>query len=131
MTRFSNLAGAATPPSALRYWEIRRIWYNVALTPAAFFGYCTSTLLSFAVGDIQYLDGREVLAYFIFSAVGVNICYSFAYLLEFWLGGDDRQPRWHRGGRTRMFVSGTILAVLLAIVCGHCIGEMQFTHPGR
>ena len=121
----------ATLRSAFRYWEIRRIWYNVALVPAAFFGYFTDTALSYAVDDIQYLSGSKVAALFVFSGVGANLCYSFAYVLEFWLGGDNMQSRWLRCGRTRAFVSGMILGVVLAFVGGRRIGDMQFTYRGK
>jgi hypothetical protein len=116
---------------AFRYWELRRIWYNVALAAAAFFGYFTDTALSYAVDDRQYLSGPKIMALFLFSAVGANLCYSFAYVFEFWFGGDDSRSRWFRCGRTPAFVSGMILGVVLAFVGGRCIGDMQFTYRGR
>ena len=117
--------------SAFRYWELRRIWYNVALAAAAFFGYFTDTALSYAVDDREYLGGSKIVALFLFSAVGANLCYSFAYAFEFWFGRNDTESRWLRCGRTRAFVSGVILGIVLAFVGGRCIGDMQFDYRGR
>ena len=75
--------------SAFQYWEIRRIWCNVALIPAAFFGWFTDTLLDYAVDDIQYLSVAKVAALFLFSGVGANVCYSLIYAFEFWFSRND------------------------------------------
>jgi hypothetical protein len=100
------------------------------MTPAALVGYFTATLLSFAVDDIQYFSTAKVAALFLLSAAGANVCYTFAYALEFWFGSGNPESRWFRRGRTYAFVAGTLLGVVLAFAGGRNIGNMQFQYPG-
>ena len=65
---------------------------------------------------------------FILSAIGANVCYSFAYALEFLFGSDDPASRWLRFGRNVAFISGLILAMLLAAVGGRNIALMEYLY---
>ncbi|HSH93695.1 MAG TPA: hypothetical protein VK968_06085, partial [Roseimicrobium sp.] len=92
---------------ALRYWEKRRLWYNFALVPPALLGYAPSEL-SAAVGDQQRIGMVGVVWLFVLSALGANICYSFAYTLEFFFATEDPKSRWLRSGRPFVFVAGIL-----------------------
>jgi hypothetical protein len=62
------------------------------------------------------------------SALGANICYSFAYVLEFFLGSDEPTSRWLRFGRITVFVAGVLFAMLLALVGGWNIAQLDYYH---
>src|SRR4051812_22717405 len=112
--------------SGIRYWEKRRIFYNLALTLPSLVGYMTWSELPAAVDDIRHLNTFQVIGLFALSAVAANVCYTFCYTLEFLFGCDDPSSRWLRYRRRVAFVSGTLLAMLLAFVGGRNIGMMQY-----
>ena len=114
---------------ALRYWEKRRLWHNLALVLPALLGYAPSEL-SAAVGDQQRLGTAGVLGLFALSALGANICYSFAYALEFMFATDDPNARWVRVGRDLCFVFGTLFAMMLAFIGGRNIFIMEYYYGG-
>ena len=60
------------------------------------------------------------------SAFGANVCYSFAYALEFLFGSDEPTSRWMRFGRTGTFVAGVLFAMLLALIGGRNIAGMEY-----
>ena len=74
--------------AAIRYWERRRLLYNFALVPPALFGYALTAGVAY-VGDPHPILYRFLLFWFALSALGANICYSFAYALEFLFGSDE------------------------------------------
>ena len=113
--------------TAIRYWERRRIIYNLVLVPPAIFGFGFTDTLNW-VGDPHETHYSFILPLFALSAVGANICYTFAYALEFLLGSDDPTSRWMRYGRTTAFVGGVVFAMFLALIGGRNIAEMDWYH---
>jgi hypothetical protein len=113
--------------SAIHYWERRRIFYNLALLPPSFVGFGLGDAANWA-GNPVLPDVAYVLRLFAASAVGANICYSFAYTLEFLLSTDDSTSRWLRFGRTMVFVLGVLFAMLLAFFGGANIADMDYHH---
>ena len=111
----------------IRYWELRRIIYNLALLLPAWFGYGFTDTLNW-VGDSHETHYSYLLPLFVISGLGANICYSFAYALEFLFGSDDPTSRWMRYGRTIAFVGGVLFAVFLAFIGGRNIAEMEWYH---
>jgi len=111
--------------SAVRYWERRRIIYNIALVPPSFFSYMLAAGV-ISVGDERPLHHYYVLFLFIVSALGANICYTFSYALEFLFGSDDPESRWLRLGRSAAFCSGLVFSILLSLVGGRNIAFMEF-----
>jgi len=116
--------------SAVRYWERRRIIYNVTLVIPAFIGYSFTDTVNW-VGDPHRTHYEFVIPLLLASVVAANICYSFSYALEFIFGSDDPISRWQRYGRTTAFVSGVLLAVLLALVGGRNIANMEWHYGLR
>jgi hypothetical protein len=110
---------------AVRYWERRRIIYNLALVPAAFLGYAFADTLNWA-GDAHPAHYGFVVFWLAMSAFGANICYSFAYALEFLFGSDRPTSRWLRFGRTSAFVGGVLFAMVLALIGGRNIADMEY-----
>ena len=111
--------------TAIRYWERRRIIYNIALVPPAALSYMLVAGVA-RVGDDYGWHPYYVVFLFALSALGANICYSFAYALEFLFGSDDPSSRWLRFQRTTAFVAGVLFSMLLALVGGRNIALMEF-----
>lgn len=111
--------------SAVRYWERRRIFYNAALVLPALCGYMFTARFAY-VGDPHPTLYRFLLVWFSLSAIGANVCYSFAYSLEFLFGSEDPTSRWLRFGRNTAFVGGVLFAMLLALIGGRNIATMEF-----
>ena len=116
--------------STVRYWERRRVIYNAALILPAIVGYGLADTLNW-VGDPHRTHYGYIIPLFLVSAVGANICYSFCYALEFIFGGDDPTSRWQRFGRTTAFVGGVLFAMLLALIGGRNIADMEWHYGFR
>jgi hypothetical protein len=112
---------------AVRYWERRRIVYNLAIALPAFISYGLTDVINY-VGDSHPLNYGYLCLLFGLSALGANICYSLVYALEFFLGSDEPTSRWIRFGRTTVFVGGVLFAMLLALFCGWNIAELDYHH---
>ena len=111
---------------AIRYWEKRRIVWNVLLVPPALLGYVLPAGIAAGIGDRAMLGWPEVLAMFCFAAVGANICYSFAYVVEFWIQGSGVEKEYRKYGRTLLFVLGSLLGIGLALMGGASIAQMRY-----
>ena len=111
--------------TAVRYWERRRIIYNLALVPPALFGYMLTAGTAY-VGDPHPTLYRFLLLWFLLSAIGANVCYSFSYALEFLFGSDDPTSRWLRFGRTTAFAGGVLFGMFLALIGGRNIAMMEY-----
>ena len=106
--------------SAIRYWERRRIHYNLALVLPALLGYSAQSRAMSGLGD--WVAGLMVgLFLLVFYAVVANICFSFGYALEFHFGTDAPDSRWVRRWRPVLVVLGTMFAMYLALVGGEDI----------
>jgi hypothetical protein len=116
--------------TAIRYWERRRIIYNIALLPPSLLAYMLTAGLA-NVGDPQATLYGFLLFWFALSALGANVCYSFAYALEFLCGSDDLTSRWLRFGRTSVFVAGLLFAILLALIGARNIAMMEFYEQSK
>lgn len=113
--------------TAIRYWERRRIFYNLALILPTLFGYGLFAGVSAGVGDQRHLSPGVVIVLFLVSAIGANVCYSFGYALEFLFGSDAPESRWLRFWRPLLIVLGTLFAMLLALVGGRNIAAMEYS----
>jgi hypothetical protein len=104
-----------------RYWEVRRIWYNVLLTAqVALFVIRTWPHFKPAM-TISSLGKMLVLALL------ANVCYSAAYLGEI-ADSDSAVGRGWRRRRGVVFVVGTLVALLLA---QYWIGDEIYPDVGR
>jgi hypothetical protein len=91
---------------AARFWERRRVLYNLVLTVVAvFWVLCTWPHFrpAFNLMDLGRLAILAVLA---------NLCYSTAYAVELPLQRSTSTAHW-RSWRTGLWVAGTLFAVLL------------------
>jgi hypothetical protein len=110
--------------SAIRYWERRRVLYNLLLVPPTFFSYMATAGVIY-VGDPHRTLYGLVLSMLTLSIVGANICYSFAYALEFFFTSDDPESLWLQSGRRATFIAGVLFAMLLALVGGYDIAMTE------
>lgn len=113
--------------TAIRYWERRRIIYNLALLPPSLVGYGIMVGFNYP-GEEPPIHGLYVSLMFALSALGANICYTFAYALEFLFGNADPSSGWIRGGRSAVFTSGILLGMVLALIGGRNIAMLDFYH---
>ena len=113
--------------AAIRYWEWRRIVYNLALVPPAMLGYGMTTGVMH-LGDVPDGHSPMFVVSIVLGAIGANICYTFCYVPEFLFGSDDSASRWQRGGRSFCFVVGMLLGVLLANVCGWNVAQGEWNY---
>lgn len=111
--------------TVIRYWERRRIIYNVALVPPALSAYLIAGAIDNA-GDPHPIFYGLLLFCFSLAAIGANICYSFVYALEFLFGSDDPDSNWSRFGRSIVLIEGIIFAMGLAFFGGRSIAAMEY-----
>lgn len=71
-----------TPISLLRWWEARRLKYNLAVGATGVFSLLTSTALLLTPPHPATLDMRSMLAATAVYAVLANVCYSLGWLAE-------------------------------------------------
>jgi hypothetical protein len=113
--------------TAVRYWERRRIVYNLALVLPACVGFAFTDTINWA-GDPHEIHYHYILSWFGLSALGANVCYSFAYALEFLFGSDDPASHWLRFGRRAALVAGVLLGMLLSLVGGYNIAQLHWNY---
>lgn len=112
--------------SAIRYWERKRIWYNLALIPPALLGYFSGTFAAVVIDEAPArLGWTAVATLFLTSAIGANICFSLAYALEFLWGSSEPNSAWIRSRRGWVWLMGTLFAMLLSLFGGRAIGLLQ------
>jgi hypothetical protein len=92
---------------AIRFWEIRRILYNLALVAAALFWLIATWPHFRPVFHLIYLPPISVLALL------ANACYCAAYLVDIPMQLSTFSTAWKRY-RWTLWLAGTLFALLLA-----------------
>jgi len=96
-----------TVSATIRYWELRRIWYNLALALLVVW-FIVRTWPHFApVMNLGSLGKLLVLALI------ANVCYSTAYVVDFAVQASAPGPGWRRW-RGVLWLAGTLFALLFA-----------------
>jgi hypothetical protein len=103
---------ANSPPGphfadAIRFWEIRRIFYNLALAGAAIFWLAATWPHFRPAFSLTYLPPTA------FLALMANACYCAAYLVDIPMQHSTFSIAWKRY-RWILWLVGTLLALLLA-----------------
>lgn len=112
--------------AAVRYWERRRIAYNLLLTPPAILGWSLGSAVGGAGDDHAAIGIGGILLLFIFAAICANICYTISYALEFLLLSLDDDSIILRNSRTAAFICGCVLSIPLALIGGRNIAFIQY-----
>ncbi len=92
---------------AVRYWEVRRIWYNLILLGFA---------VAWVVGTWPHFRPAFNLASLVkmlVLAALANVCYSAAYLVDIPLQQSGARAAWRRR-RWALWVAGTVFAIVFA-----------------
>ena len=111
---------------AIRYWERRRWGFLALLVPPTIIFYLGATELPAGIGDRRMLSDFEIGLAFLVAFLGANICYSFAYVVEFFYLGSPRYSGYAEGGRSSWFALGCILGIILAIGTAREIGFAEY-----
>jgi hypothetical protein len=108
-----SLANSPTGPlrpylvDAIHFWEIRRLFYNLALAAAALF---------WLVATWPHFRPAFALVYLpplAFLALLANVCYCAAYLVDIPMQTSTLSIAWKRN-RWTLWLAGTLFALLLA-----------------
>lgn len=91
---------------AIRFWEPRRIIYNLALAGIVVAYFIAGYPASKGVLSIDFALGVFLLA------VGANICYCAAYLTDVFVQASGFREVWQRA-RWVLFVLGTLVAAII------------------
>ena len=91
----------------IRYWELRRIWYNLALVLLCVW-WVVHTWPHFEPAMTLGNLGRMLVL-----AVIANVLYSSAYLVDFTMQASSYAAGWRRW-RWMLWLGGTLFALLLA-----------------
>ena len=110
----------------IKYWEKKRVTWNLLLVPPAIFSYWLASGFAVGIGDLPTFGWPMVAVMFCCSAAGANICYSFAYVVEFWIQGEQVETSYRERGRKILFVLGCFLGIGLALCGGTSIAQMQY-----
>ncbi len=92
---------------AIRFWEPRRLWYNLALA-----GLC----LVWVIRTWPHFRPAVVIPHLpeLLALIGLaNLCYCAAYLVEISVPDPSARDNWHRW-RWGLWVAGTLFALLVA-----------------
>ena len=109
MQTATNLALKEVLTDAIRYWEKRRIFYNLVLVVAVIGVLAFTSFLSGA--PIHYLP---LIPPLFLLTVLANICYCAAYLADIPVQLSDFREAWRRW-RILLWVVGTLFASVLAV----------------
>ncbi len=91
----------------LRYWEMRRIWYNLALTVLA------GAWVSLTWPHFQHALTPHHFLQLLALAALANLCYSAAYLVDIPMQQSSFSDSW-RQWRWALWLLGTLFALLFA-----------------
>jgi hypothetical protein len=92
---------------ALRYWEPRRIVYNLILAAV------TAAWLVFTWPHFRASLTLQSLLLIVILAAAANLCYCAAYLADLFVQYSHFQSEW-RERRWILWLAGTLFAVLIA-----------------
>ena len=113
-----SIPSNAKRASAVRYWESRRLGFNLMLVPPAvcgWLGYLSSTV---GTHEIAMLAPGALIAPMIVAFVAVNLLYSAVYCLEFLLMCEEEAGYWFSRGRDLTFAAGCVTVFGLAFLGG-------------
>ncbi|GAA5496041.1 hypothetical protein Rhal01_02222 [Rubritalea halochordaticola] len=110
----------------IKYWERRRILWNTLLAPPSLLAYKVTTDLESYYGTQSTFGWSMVLWLIFVYATAANICYTFAYVAEFWVLETKWEHFYHMRGRKILFVLGTLLGMALAFAGGIAIARLQY-----
>jgi len=91
---------------ALKYWELRRVIYNIVLAAVMIFYFARAW-----PGSRVFLSVNSVLLLFILTLLA-NVCYSTAYVVDVFVQMSGLRPVWLQR-RWLLFLVGMVFATLI------------------
>ena len=122
----SNFDCKSAKQQAIRYWERRRWVFLAFLVPPTVFFYLGASELPAGISDRRMMSDFEIFVAFLFAFFGANICYSFAYVVEFFYLGSPRYSGYVKRGRSLWFALGCALGIFLAVSTARAIAFAEF-----
>ena len=112
---------------AIKFWEIRRGVFCVIVAIPAYWSHMLFSSVQAGLDYPQNGTPAELALRYFCALVFLNICYSFAYALEFLLRSDNPRAIWLAGGRDLTFVAGCLLGCALSFYIGSQLGIFEFS----
>jgi hypothetical protein len=103
-----------TSTDSIKYWERKRIWYNLFLLLPASLGYFTALEVESNIGDQINHDKVQIITQFFFCFIGANIAFSTAYIPDMFVQLSEFKKTW-RQYRAILFILGCIISFPLAL----------------
>jgi hypothetical protein len=104
--------------SAVRYWESRRLGFNLMLLPpgvCGWLGYISTLVGADAIAPMQPI---ALMLPLLVALIAVNVLYSAVYCLEFLLMSDGEAGYLLSRGRDVAFAAGSVAVIGLAFLGG-------------
>jgi len=116
---------------AIKYRERRRWIFLALLVPPTVFFYFATSEVPAGIGDKRMLSDFQLVAAFFFAFFGANVCYTFAYAVEFCFFGGPRYSGYLNSGRNLLFVVGCVFGIILAAGAarGIAFAEYPLAYP--
>lgn len=114
---------------AIRYWEKRRVIYNLLLIPPSWLSWEISQSFTYSIDDREpasFYD-PQVLLTVGFLFIGANICYCAVYAMEFFFMSEKTRKFWPFPGRAILLIMGCLLGMALA---SQNMGHVEQTNAG-
>jgi hypothetical protein len=102
---------------AIRYWESRRIIFNIVLAVLYFSTVALGLSRSYGHGSVESILNFRSLTGICVLAFLANICYCIAYPVDLFVQSSDFRDTWRRT-RWIFFAVGLVIASLLTIAWG-------------
>jgi len=104
--------------SAVRYWEARRLGFNLMLIPPGVCGWLGYLSTAVGTSGLASLDPMALMLPLILALVAINIVFSAVYGLEFLLMRDGEAGFWVSRGRDLTFAAGSLTLFAVAFLGG-------------
>lgn len=114
--------------AAIKFWERWRIAYNLALMPPTFVGYVHGGInVSLGAPELSFAETAGIL---LLAILGANLCYTIAYVFEFFLLDSRLHQAWLRTGRPAILLLGILFGMILAYFGGMDLVYVQYQGIG-
>jgi len=104
--------------SAVRYWESRRLGFNLMLVPPGVCGWLGYLSTAVGLSDLATLEPMALILPLLLAIAAANVLYSAVYGIEYLLLGDGQRGFSLARGRDTTFAAGCVAVFGLAFLGG-------------
>ncbi len=112
--------------SAVRYWESRRLGFNLMLVPPGVSGWLGYVSTDLGSPTLASLEPMTLILPLILALAAINLLYSVVYCLEFLLMCEGESGTWLARGRDMTFAAGSVAVIGMAFLGGAGIAAHVF-----